>query len=62
MRITGNRDVAHAFFYQEGQNYRKSYRVTANLKMILSSVMGLRLEENTKQMPERIFSCILMKV
>lgn len=25
MRITGNRDIAHAFFYQEGESYWKSY-------------------------------------
>lgn len=24
MRITGNRDIAHAFFYQEGESYRKT--------------------------------------
>lgn len=26
MRITGNRDIAHAFFYQEGESYKKHYR------------------------------------
>ncbi len=26
MRIENNRDVAHAFFYQEGESYRKHYR------------------------------------
>ena len=52
MRITGNRDIAHAFFYQTGQYYRKdrfSCSYSDDLFFSYGTAIGRKLKNNQGQ-------------